>query len=133
MYRSGLLVVLIISVDLFLSGCVSQTEYDSLQKKLGETSKELSETKDSLKKSQDQLVDLQAHRYQTFTTGGRTWRLDSAKGSSCVLLAADQDWKNAKTKEQSCTCEDFYRDTDGSSWSGRPEALALRARLLGCQ
>lgn len=118
------------------SACVQKTEYDALQRKLDSTAQELAEAKDSLKKSQDQLADLQAHRYQTFTTGGRTWRLDSAKGTSCVLLASEQDWRNAKTKEQSCACEDLFRDTE---FPTSPDSTLLRqlvekrAKRLGCE
>src|SRR5258708_23601486 len=110
MARRSLLLVFVVSECLSLSACVEKTEYDAVQKKLDDTKKELTETKDSLKKSQDQLADLQTHRYQTFVNGGRTWRLDSAKGTSCILLTSEQDWKSPQTKQQSCGCEDLYRD-----------------------
>lgn len=103
---------------------------------LDDARKEAAEAKDSLKKSQDRLTDLQAHRYQTFASGGKTWRLDSVKGSTCVLLASDQEWKNVETKKQSCTCEDFYRDEDLSLESRHPEvanAAGERAKRLGCE
>ena len=124
MHPRPLLVALLASGSLLLSACVQKTEYDALQRKLADATKELAEANDALKKSQDQLGDLQTHRYQTFNTGGRTWRLDSAKGSSCVLLASDQDWKNVNTKAQSCTCEDLYRDN--------PNPSPVASKAFGC-
>jgi len=147
MYRRSPLVILVISGYLFLSACVEKTEYDALQKKLddttkqlGDTTKQLSETKDSLKKAQDELTDLQAHRYQTFVSGHRTWRLDSAKGTSCVLLTSDEDWKNIETKKQSCACEDFFRDNeppdptnlDNKLYDEQLETFERRTKRLGC-
>jgi hypothetical protein len=32
-------------------------------------------------------------RYQQYANGGRTWRLDTATGQTCLLLAPDADWK----------------------------------------
>jgi hypothetical protein len=117
-----------------LSTCVQKTEYDALQRKLDDATKQLAEAKDSLKKSHDQLADLRAHRYQTFTTGAKTWRLDSVKGISCIMLTRDQDWKNVATKRQSCTCEDFYRDTKFPTLEGsKPEQIKqynLRVKLF---
>jgi outer membrane lipoprotein-sorting protein len=95
--------------SLLLGACVQKTEYDALQTKLDNTTKELTEAKDSLKKSQDQLTDFQSHRYQTLTTGGRTWRLDTAKGSTCVLLASDQDWKNVKNERTELHLQGFLQ------------------------
>ena len=119
---------------MFVSECVEKTQYDALQKKLDDTTKELSETKSLLKKSQDQLTDLQAHRYQTFMNAGRTWRLDSAKGSSCILLTSNQDWKNGKTMRQSCACEDFYRDNQIPSIEAKSYgAFMKQAKALGCE
>ena len=144
MHHRELLVAPAVFFWLLSSGCVEKTEYDGLQEKLDDAKKQLAETKDPLKKSQDQLTDLQAHRYQTFASGGRTWRLDSAKGSTCVLLASDQDWKSVKTKEESCICEDFYRDNElptieGSTpeqvgrYEERVKRFADRAKVLGCE
>jgi hypothetical protein len=121
---------------LFLAGCVQKTAYDALQKRFDETAKELGETKDTLKKSEDQLSDLRAHRYEIFTTGGRTWRLDTMKGSSCVMLASDQDWKKVETHKQSCACEDFYRDEEKLLDGPNPDLttpLSEKAKRLGCE
>ena len=49
----------------------------------------------------------QVGRYQLHREGPRTWRLDSATGRSCLLLATEYDWKNDATKENSCASEDW--------------------------
>ncbi len=113
-------------------GCEQKSEYEAVREKLEDTTKQLTEAKESLKKSQDQLSDLQAHRYQTFTNGERTWRLDSVKGSSCILLTSDQDWKNGKTKTQSCACEDLVRDYENVKTPERDHLLDKTAQRLGC-
>jgi hypothetical protein len=143
MRQHPLLVALLVSACL-LSACIEKTEYDALQQKLNNATKELAEAKESSKKSQDQLTDLQAHRYQSVTNGGRTWRFDTAKGKSCILLTSDQDWKSRDTKKQSCNCEDFYRDVEypiieGQTseefklYEARVKLFEARARNLGCE
>lgn len=128
---------------LLLGACVQRTEYDSLAKKLADATKEVNETKQQLTETKQQLTELQAHRYQTLTNGGRTWRLDTAKGKTCLLLASEGDWKNPQMKPQSCTCEDFYRDNKFPTLQGQtPEqkelyseelkTFAAQARYLGC-
>lgn len=42
-------------------------------------------------------------RYQMHREGLRTWRLDTATGEICLLLAPEQDWKKAETAAQGCT------------------------------
>jgi hypothetical protein len=144
MRQRRLPVALVASGCLLLSACVQKTEYDQLQEKLNDATKQLVEVKDSLKKSQEKLGDLLAHRYQTFTSGTKTWRLDTVKGVSCILLATDQDWKNPATKRQNCTCEDFYRDTEYPTIEGstseqikryeeRVDIFDKRAKHLGCE
>lgn len=41
-------------------------------------------------------------RYQVLPLGGRAWRLDTASGETCLLLANDEDWKNEKVAAQQC-------------------------------
>ena len=57
----------------------------------------------------------QAHRYETFKNGVRTWRMDTVKGSSCVMLTTEEDWKKPETSHQSCICEDSYNETPAPS------------------
>jgi hypothetical protein len=41
-------------------------------------------------------------RYQIHREGFRTWRLDTATGSICLLLTSDDDWKKPETSAQGC-------------------------------
>jgi len=41
-------------------------------------------------------------RYQLHQRGTRTWRFDTATGQICLLLAADSEWKDEKTKASAC-------------------------------
>jgi hypothetical protein len=118
---------------LALCSCTTQAKYDSLQRTLDRTAEDLNKTQDALKKSQDQVAELHAHRYEIFPSGGRTWRLDTAQGSLCVLLASDQEWKEQKVKAQSCTCEDWLRDHDIANASpSELETWNVRLAAMGC-
>lgn len=41
-------------------------------------------------------------RYQQYHQGGRTWRLDTATCSTCLLLTTDAEWKKPEIAAQSC-------------------------------
>jgi hypothetical protein len=41
-------------------------------------------------------------RFQRFDEGLRTWRLDTATGALCLLLAPDADWATPGTRAQAC-------------------------------
>ena len=106
---------------LCLQGCedfgyVEKAKYEELQK-------QLSTTRDQLAKAQQQLNDLQVHRYEVHHLGYRTWRLDTVKGSTCVLLTTQSDWKNPDTQSQSCQCEDYWK-------SEKPDLEIAKA--MGC-
>ena len=97
-------VIAVLCSTLF-AGCgvfVERAKYDALQQQMAETAKKL-------KESQEQLAQYQAHRYQTFRVGLRTWRLDTVTGDSCLLLTTDTDWKTPGTKGQGCSCEDLRK------------------------
>lgn len=44
----------------------------------------------------------QVGRYQLQREGFRTWRLDTANGSICLLLTTDYDWKHGAKDQPSC-------------------------------
>jgi hypothetical protein len=51
----------------------------------------------------DDLSRLQrVGRYQQYQSGGRTWRLDTATGENCLLLATEGDWKRPGVAAQGC-------------------------------
>lgn len=49
----------------------------------------------------------QVGRYQIHREGFRTWRLDTATGQSCLLLATEADWKGGAKNQTSCAVEDY--------------------------
>lgn len=49
-------------------------------------------------------------RFQLYRDGLRTWRLDTATGTTCIFLAAKADWDNPETQSQRCERE--QRDLD---------------------
>src|SRR5258708_3118246 len=88
--------ILAVSMSVLLTGCdayVEKAKYDELQKKLDETTKGLVDAKDELGKAREKIGEYQAHRYEIFKSGFRTWRLDTVTGKSCILLTTDSDWK----------------------------------------
>jgi hypothetical protein len=94
-------------------GCnayVEKSKYEDVQKKANETAKKLADVGEQLQKAREQIGVYQAHRYEMFRQGFRTWRMDTVKGTSCIMLTNDSDWKNPATDHQSCVCEDLYKD-----------------------
>ena len=85
------------------AGFVEKSKYDALQN-------ELNKAHEEVQKAQQQVTDCQAHKFQIYREGWRTWRLDSVTGKTCILLTSEQDWKNAKTTESGCPCEDAMND-----------------------
>jgi hypothetical protein len=108
-------VSVLLATCLFLGGCeemgyVEKSKYDVSQEQSKQAQVDLHKAQDDLKKAQQQIADYQAHKYQIYTNGGRTWRLDSVTGKTCVLLTTDEDWKNPKITESGCQCEDAMND-----------------------
>lgn len=109
---------------LLATGCgayVEKAKYDGVQK-------QLAETQEALRRAGEQVAQCQAHKYETFHSGSRTWRLDTVTGRSCILLTAESDWQRPKTTFDSCTCEDMRMRTGKD---GKPLSKGV-LRLLGC-
>lgn len=105
----------LLAICLFAGGCeqmgyLEKSKYDALQEQNKRAQADLQKTQDDLRQAQQQIADYQAHKYQIYTQGWRTWRLDSVTGKTCILLTSDQDWKNPKTTESGCQCEDAMND-----------------------
>lgn len=86
-----------------MTGCdayVEKEKYDASQKETADLRRQLAESQDSLRKAQEQVADRQAHKYQIFHQGSRTWRLDTVAGSTCILLTTNEDWKKPETQSQ---------------------------------
>ena len=86
----------------FLAGCdantlgyIDQSKYDALQKQLEKTAADLMT-------AQQQVAECQAHKYEIYRNGFRTWRLDTVTGATCILLTSDADWKKPDTAAQGC-------------------------------
>ena len=109
----------LLAACLLLAGCeeigfVEKSKYDSLQEQRKQLQDELNKAREDLKKAEQQVSDCQAHKYQIYHEGLRTWRLDSVTGKTCILLTSEQDWKSPKTTESGCNCEDAMNDPNST-------------------
>ena len=92
-------------IVLLLTGCdayVEKEKYDASQKETANLRQQLAEAQESLRKAQDQVAQCQAHKYEIFHQGYRTWRLDTITGTTCILLTTTEDWKKLETLNQGC-------------------------------
>lgn len=111
--------LLVLAMCVSLEGCedvgfVPKDKYDVSHVQLKKTQEELQKTEEELKKAQQQLQESQAHKYQIYTQGWRTWRLDSVTGKTCILLTSPQDWKKPETTQAGCPCEDAMNDAQNT-------------------
>jgi hypothetical protein len=108
-------------------GCdayVDKSKYDESERQASQLRAELTSVQNDLKKAQQTIAEYQAHKYQFMNTGGRTWRFNTISGNGCIQLTSDYDWKQQKTKEQSCSCEDLFED-------GKAPGEAIRKLYCG--
>ena len=102
--RSALMTALML-LALLLTGCdayVDKEKYDTSQKETADLKKQVADLQETLRKAQEQVAECQAHKYEIFHKGYRTWRLDTINGTTCILLTTAEDWKKAETKLESC-------------------------------
>lgn len=107
----ALLIIAVIAVLAWTTGCDNVAVIDKSEQRL--ISK--SELKDYVLVNRQDLEQLKTEaalgksigRYHVYTEGFRTFRLDTATGSNCILLATKTDWKNEDTHEQSCGVLDW--------------------------
>jgi|ERR1035438_101264 hypothetical protein len=103
-HRTSLAIVVFI-VILLMTGCdayVEKEKYDASQTETANLKRQLAEVQESLRKAQDQVAQCQAHKFEIFHNGFRTWRLDTVTGASCILLTTKEDWKKPETGIQQC-------------------------------
>jgi len=93
-----------------LVGCVDKAKYDESQKQLAEAQRQLKETQKQLEETQRKLKEESTTKFTTHQAGFRTFRFNSQTGGTCILLTTEADWKNKKTKAQSCDCVDLNAD-----------------------
>ena len=105
----GITAVMVGSLLLFVIGCntyIEKSKYEESQEQLQKARTELEKTNKRLEEAQKQVEVLSGHKYSTYRDGSRTWRFNAVTGETCILLAAEWDWKRKKTKWQSCDCQD---------------------------
>jgi hypothetical protein len=97
--------LLVPSLFLLLASCdqYQKAKYDNSQKQIADLQRELADADRT-------ISELRAHKYQLFTSGFRTYRLDTTTGATCLKLATESDWKRLRSKRESCECLDFVRD-----------------------
>jgi septal ring factor EnvC (AmiA/AmiB activator) len=104
-YALYISMALCLTLALFLTGCdayVEKEKYEALQKEMADLKQRLGESQESLRKAQEQVAQCQAHKYEIFHNGFRTWRLDTVTGATCILLTTTEDWKKPETNLASC-------------------------------
>jgi septal ring factor EnvC (AmiA/AmiB activator) len=73
--------------------------------KITELNNDLKKSEKSLraaKEEAEQAKTATPRRYEVVKEGARTWRLDTATGKTCLLLASDSDWNKFGMSAQSC-------------------------------
>ena len=85
----------VIGCDADSLGYIEKAKYDALRK-------ELEKAEADLKAAQQEVSACQAHKYEIYRSGFRTWRLDTVTGATCILLTSDADWKKPETAAQGC-------------------------------
>jgi hypothetical protein len=104
----GMALTALLTLVLFLTGCdayVDKEKYDAAQKETADLKKQAADLQESLRKAQEQVAECQAHKYEIFHKGYRTWRLDTIAGTTCILLTTAEDWKKPETASQACNAE----------------------------
>ena len=110
--RQLITITLILTILFCTQGCapngdvalntVSDPEYESVKKlRSGQYTLISNQELDQLK--QEAELGKSVGRYQIHRAGVRTWRLDTATGAICLLLAPEQDWKKAETAAEACS------------------------------
>jgi hypothetical protein len=113
------------SLAFLMTGCnlyVEKSKYEESQAQLVLSKKQLEETQKQLEEAKKKIDELSAHKFSTYPGGFRTWRFDSVTGDVCILLTTDSDWKNKKTKGQSCNCADTRQEYSKELFDAQPGA-----------
>jgi hypothetical protein len=78
---------------------------ERLDSEKSQLTKQVSDLQDSVNRANKEVEEAKAakpDRYKVIKEGARTWRLDSATGKVCLLLASEAAWKDPQTASQSC-------------------------------
>ncbi|MBI3894721.1 MAG: hypothetical protein HY313_02200 [Acidobacteria bacterium] len=82
-------------------GCGSNRFVDTLNK-VNSGDYELVRKDDLLKLRGEAALGKGVGRYQQYSRGERTFRLDTATGETCLLLATEEDWKKPEVAAIAC-------------------------------
>jgi len=101
-----LMLLSLIAVLLPVAGCDSATvaigEDNLILRKLRTGTHELIAASDLAQLRKEAELGRSVGRYQNFSKGLFTWRLDTATGDICLLLAPEAEWKKKAVSTQGC-------------------------------
>jgi hypothetical protein len=93
-------------VSLALIGCGYDLVETKELEKLKAAEAEVSRLKEENSQLMQQVATLKSiGRYQIHQSSSRTWRLDTATGQNCLLLASKEDWKKLDVAIQECPAQ----------------------------
>jgi len=99
--------IVIFMLAAFQFGCsgleiaTSQTEVDAVQK-IRSGQYELIKSDELAQLRKDAEIGKNVGRFQVHREGFRTWRLDTATGTSCLLLTTAADWEKPESAISAC-------------------------------
>lgn len=100
--------IVVFILTAFQLGCsdldvaTSQAEVDAI-KKIRSGQYELVKSDELAQLRKDAEMGRSVGRYQVHRFGFRAWRLDTATGTSCLLLTTEADWKKPESQIQACS------------------------------
>ena len=98
------LAVLFSCISPALIGCGYDVVETKELEKLKAAEAEVSRLREQNSQLKQQVATLKSvGRYQIHQAGSRTWRLDTATGQDCLLLASNEDWKKSDVAMQECS------------------------------
>lgn len=103
MWRNVFSLLLLVCVIGMLASCDFVDDSDeALLAKAKSPDYELVKKDDLAELRQQADLGKSVGRYQIYRAGFRTFRLDTATGSTCILLTTTDDWKKPDTESQGC-------------------------------
>jgi hypothetical protein len=101
--RSLSALVLILIALLFCGACDFVDDADeAILQKAKSPAYELVKKEDLAELRRQADLGKSVGRYQIYRSGYRTWRLDTSTGSTCILLAPEEEWKKPDISVQGC-------------------------------
>jgi hypothetical protein len=101
------IVIVVFILATFQLGCAglevatSQADIEALQK-IRSGQYELIKSGDLAQLKKDAEIGRSVGRFHLEVIGFRTWRLDTATGTSCLLLTSEAEWKKPEIQTEAC-------------------------------